>query len=87
MDGRLNMAIDEALAEAVGAGQSPPVVRLYGFAPPTLSLGRFQKTKGQFDFRRLQADGVTLVRRPTGGTSSARRNRWRPASWRTPRSR
>ena len=61
------MAIDEALAEAVGAGASIPVVRLYGFSPPTLSLGRFQKTKGQFDFRRLRADGVTMVRRPTGG--------------------
>ena len=45
MEGRLDMAIDEALAEAVGAGESPPVVRLYGFSPPTLSLGRFQKVK------------------------------------------
>ncbi len=67
MEGQLNMAVDEALAEAVGAGQSPPVVRLYGFSPATLSLGRFQKTKGQFSFRRLRADGVTLVRQPTGG--------------------
>jgi lipoate-protein ligase A len=67
MEGQLNMAVDEALAEAVGRGESPPVIRLYGFSPATLSLGRFQKTKGQFSFRRLAADGVTLVRRPTGG--------------------
>ena len=67
MDGRLDMAIDEALAEAVGNGDSPPVVRLYGFSPPTLSLGRFQKAKGLYSARRLAADGVTLVRRPTGG--------------------
>ena len=61
------MAVDEALAEAVGNGQSPPVVRLYGFSPPTLSLGRFQKAKGVYSARQLAEDGVTLVRRPTGG--------------------
>ena len=61
------MAIDEALAEAVGNGASPPVIRLYGFSPPTLSLGRFQKAKGQYSAQRLARDGVTLVRRPTGG--------------------
>ena len=67
MDGRLDMAVDEALAEAVGNGESPPVVRLYGFSPATLSLGRFQKAKGLYAARQLAEDGVTLVRRPTGG--------------------
>jgi len=67
MAGAWNMAVDEALAEAVATGQSPPVVRLYGFSPPTLSLGRFQKARGQYSSRRLEADGVALVRRPTGG--------------------
>jgi lipoyl(octanoyl) transferase len=67
MEGRRDMAIDEALAEAVGNGASPPVVRLYGFSPPTLSLGRFQKARGQYSARHLAEDGVTLVRRPTGG--------------------
>ncbi len=67
MEGRLAMAVDEALAEAVGSGRSAPVVRLYGFSPPTLSLGRFQRTKGHYYPERLEQDGVTLVRRPTGG--------------------
>jgi len=67
MDGRWNMAVDEALAEAVGSAQRAPVIRLYGFSPPTLSLGRFQKARGQYSARRLQTDGVVLVRRPTGG--------------------
>ena len=67
MDGRWDMAVDEALAEAVGNGESQPVVRLYGFSPPTLSLGRFQKAKGLSSARLLAEDGVTLVRRPTGG--------------------
>jgi lipoate-protein ligase A len=43
------------------------VIRLYGFSPPTLSLGRFQKAKGQISVQKLARDGVTLVRRPTGG--------------------
>ncbi len=67
MEGRLDMAIDEALAEAVGAGESPAVVRLYGFSPPTLSLGRFQRVRDRYSPELLAADGVTLVRRPTGG--------------------
>lgn len=67
MDGRRNMAVDEALAERCGRGESPPVVRLYGFAPATLSLGRFQRAAGLLDAAALAADGVTLVRRPTGG--------------------
>jgi lipoate-protein ligase A len=67
MEGQLDMAVDEALAEAVGEGRSPQVVRLYGFFPPTLSLGRFQPAKGLLDARALSGDGVTLVRRPTGG--------------------
>ena len=67
MEGRLDMAIDEALAEAVGEGRSPNVARLYGFRPPTLSLGRFQRVKGGYHPDLLSADGVTLVRRPTGG--------------------
>ena len=67
MEGRLDMAIDEALAEAVGAGRSGQVIRLYGFSPPTLSLGRFQRIKGLYSPELLARDGVTLVRRPTGG--------------------
>lgn len=67
LEGRRNMAVDEHLMEAVGRAMSPPVIRLYGFSPPTLSLGRFQRLEGRIDHARLQEEGVTLVRRPTGG--------------------
>lgn len=43
------------------------MLRLYGFSPATLSLGRFQAAAGRLHHDRLAADGVTLVRRPTGG--------------------
>jgi len=61
------MAVDEALLEAVGSGQSGPVVRLYGFSPATLSLGRFQRVQDRLIRSCLTEDGITLVRRPTGG--------------------
>jgi len=67
MEGRENMAVDEALLLRVGGGDNPPVVRLYGFAPPTLSLGRFQPIRAKLRLGELERDGITLVRRPTGG--------------------
>ena len=66
-DGQLNMAVDEALMESVGSGESPATVRLYGFAPPTLSFGRFQRVRDKIQWQRVREHGITLVRRPTGG--------------------
>lgn len=60
------MAVDEALAEAVATGESPPVLRLYRWHPPCLSLGASQPfTVADADF--CSRHGVDLVRRPTGG--------------------
>lgn len=67
MDGRLAMAFDEVLVGEVGEGGSAPTIRLYGFSPPTLSVGRFQSVKDGLDAERMKKDGVCLVRRPTGG--------------------
>ncbi len=64
--GALNMAIDEALAEAVAAGASPPVLRLYGWRPPCLSLGQAQAWD-VVDEERCAGLGWDVVRRPTGG--------------------
>jgi lipoate-protein ligase A len=59
------MAVDEALLTKVAEGG--PVVRLYGFSPPTLSVGRFQRIRSRVSRETLERAGVTLVRRPTGG--------------------
>ena len=64
--GAWNMAVDEALAEAVDAGASAPVLRLYRWAPPCLSLG-FSQPYEAADAAFCAAHGVELVRRPTGG--------------------
>jgi len=67
MEGRRNMAIDEALLLKASQGDIAPVLRLYGFSPPTLSLGRFQRLEGMIDREKIKMNGITLVRRPTGG--------------------
>ncbi|MBU6145815.1 MAG: lipoate--protein ligase family protein [Paenibacillaceae bacterium] len=61
-----NMALDEAMMHAVGAGRVPPTVRLYGWNPNTLSIGRFQRIS-DIDRDALAQDGYGLVRRPSGG--------------------
>jgi len=65
-DGAMNMALDEAILRAVAAGLVPPTLRLYGWAPPSLSLGRGQPA-ADADRGALRAAGFGLVRRPTGG--------------------
>lgn len=64
--GAHNMAVDEALVEAVDRGESPPVLRLYRWEPACLSLG-FAQPYTVADASFCQANGVDLVRRPTGG--------------------
>jgi len=67
MEGGRNMAIDEALLLKASEGDVAPVLRLYGFSPPTLSLGRFQRLEGMIDRGKIERNRITLVRRPTGG--------------------
>jgi lipoate-protein ligase A len=66
LDGPVNMARDEALLDAVGAGESPPTLRVYQWSPPTISLGYFQRYA---DFEALPppAGRLPVVRRQTGG--------------------
>lgn len=63
--GAWNMAVDEALAESVRAG-GPPVLRVYRWSPPCLSLGRNQPSGG-YDRDEIRRRGLDVVRRPTGG--------------------
>ena len=64
-DGPANMALDEALLDAVAEDPSFALLRTYGWTEPTLSLGYFQA------FAESRRDArwhdVPVVRRPTGG--------------------
>ena len=64
------MAVDEALLDCylTAAGAScPPTLRLYGWNPAALSLGKGQSAEAGHDPAYLAREGIHLVRRPTGG--------------------
>jgi lipoate-protein ligase A len=64
-DGPGNMALDEALLEAVADDPSAAVLRTYDWTVPTLSLGYFQRWADALADPRWQ--DAPIVRRPTGG--------------------
>lgn len=67
LDGPGNMALDEALLGSFEPQHSLPVLRLYGWEPPALSVGRYQDAAEALDLDLCAADGVPVVRRMTGG--------------------
>jgi lipoyl(octanoyl) transferase len=69
LDGASNMAIDEALLRSRLAGDGPPTVRFFGWAPPTVSLGYGQPLDAAIDLAACQRLGLGVVRRPTGGSA------------------
>ncbi|MEK7205305.1 MAG: lipoate--protein ligase family protein, partial [candidate division NC10 bacterium] len=66
-DGAWNMAVDEAIARAVGDGLAPATLRFYTWSAPTVSLGYLQKTPGGVDLAACREQGIAVVRRVTGG--------------------
>ena len=64
--GEENMRRDVALLDACARGEIPGAVRLYGFAPACLSLGRMQPLD-DVDLAACARDGLDVVRRPSGG--------------------
>jgi len=67
LSGPDNMAIDEAMLESHLAGDTPPTLRVYGWQPPAVSLGRFQRADSSLDLAACRDLGIDVVRRPTGG--------------------
>jgi lipoyl(octanoyl) transferase len=64
--GAWNMAVDEAILEAVGRGEVPATLRLYAWNPACLSIGYAQHFQDA-DLAALEEFDWELVRRPTGG--------------------
>ena len=63
--GAENMAVDTALLRAVRSGHG--FLRLYRWDPPCLSFGRHEPALRRYDRTRVEAAGIQVVRRPTGG--------------------
>src|ERR1700681_4278533 len=64
--GAENMRRDIELLHACASGEIDGALRIYGFTPPCLSLGRLQ-TESDVDLGACARDGVDVVRRPSGG--------------------
>lgn len=67
LDGPGNMALDEALLNCFRNDPARPVLRLYGWNPPTLSVGRYQDAAAALKLDLCRDEGVPVVRRMTGG--------------------
>ena len=63
----MQMAMDQALNDAVAQGQLPPTLRIWNWAAPAVILGRFQSLSREVHVERARSLGFTLVRRCTGG--------------------
>jgi lipoate-protein ligase A len=66
-DAYLNMAMDEAIMEAVRNGESLPTIRFYGWAPSAVSIGVFQGIRNEVNLDVTRQAGVDVIRRQTGG--------------------
>lgn len=67
LSGCENMAIDEAIFLSCQQGKSLPTIRLYGWTPPAISLGYFQKAENAINFEACKRRGVDVVKRLSGG--------------------
>jgi lipoate-protein ligase A len=61
------MAVDEFLLSRIEKEGGAPVLRLYSFDPPAITLGYHQKAEKAIDLGAAFADGLDVVRRITGG--------------------
>lgn len=67
LDGPANMAVDEAILSCFDPERSLPVLRLYGWNPPALSVGRYQDAAASLKLELCATDAIPVVRRMTGG--------------------
>lgn len=66
-DAAQNMAYDAALFEAVAGNAAPPLLRLYEWNRPSVSVGRFQSIERTVKAENCERLAIPIVRRITGG--------------------
>jgi lipoate-protein ligase A len=64
----VNMALDSALFQYVQSAPFPATLRLYGWAPRAVSIGRRQKPD-ELDLALCEKMGIEVVKRPGGGAA------------------
>ena len=66
-DAFMNMAVDEAVSEAVASGASLPTIRFYRWQPSAVSIGCFQSMEQEVALEVCKQRGIDVIRRRTGG--------------------
>jgi lipoate-protein ligase A len=61
------MALDQVLAEEVGAGRRKPTLRIWEWDRPAVVIGSFQSVKNEVDLDNAAKYGFDVVRRISGG--------------------
>ncbi len=62
-----NMATDEAMLISCTGKAGRPTLRFYGWNPPAVSIGYFQRLATEIDQEVCQKLGIDIIRRLTGG--------------------
>jgi lipoate-protein ligase A len=63
----LQMALDQVLADEVGAGRRKPTLRIWEWNEPAVVIGSFQSLKNEVDLENAAKFGFDVVRRISGG--------------------
>lgn len=63
----MQMALDQVLAEEVGAGRRKPTLRIWEWDSPAVVIGSFQSLKNEVDLENAERYGFAVVRRVSGG--------------------
>ncbi|MHA6669817.1 lipoate--protein ligase family protein [Homoserinimonas sp. A447] len=63
----LQLALDQVLAEEVGAGRRKPTLRIWEWEEPAVVIGSFQSVKNEVDRENAEKYGIEVVRRISGG--------------------
>lgn len=63
----MNLALDEVLTAKVGAGESGPILRFWGWSRRAVILGRFQSVANETHPERAEDLDIQIVRRISGG--------------------
>jgi lipoate---protein ligase len=63
----LQMALDDVLAQEVGAGERGPALRIWEWERNTVVIGSFQSVRNEIDADGAAAHDITVTRRVSGG--------------------
>ena len=67
LDPLTHLALDQVLAEEVGAGRRPPTLRIWEWDQPAVVIGSFQSVANEVDTENAAKYGFRVVRRISGG--------------------